>query len=415
MRDVLNSMHLFLLIVIVGSVFSVISTIFYIVNSYRSVRYRQPLNDNLYGPGDITIIVPVYKENPDFFDKVLSAVQSQGANVIVVGDGCTYPYSDIAARHSFMFLATPQRGGKRKALSLAMHYVQTQFVMFVDSDTILPPNAVKDLLSSFTDDVGGVGANLRIIEDGRVLSYASEFVERSREVILKAMNHNGHVMILDGGAAIYRTEIVKPFILSGEFYDYKVLGRKSVAGDDRQLTSHVIRSGYKAIKNYNVNVSTPSQKTLSSYYRQQVRWARNGWYYFFKDLFGGTAKKAGAFYTFELIYVYLLPIFFLGLSLTEVYFFLFTHHDSYYRFAFSHDFLYFLTTLFTLGFLRFTRFATTLVNGVSLLVFGAAIRNNMARNRLKTFAYGSVGLIIMFIATLHGLVTFWKQGSWLTR
>ncbi len=408
-------MHLFLLIIIVGSVFSVVSTIFYVINSYRSVRYKQPMNDIASGPSDVTIIVPVYKENTDFFEKVLTAIQTQGANVIVVGDGCTYPYSEIAARHAFTFLATPERGGKRKALSLAMHYVQTPFVMFVDSDTLLPSNAVRELLSSFTDDVGGVGANLRIIEDGRVLSYASEFVERSREVILRAMNHNGHVMILDGGAAIYRTEIVKPFILSSEFYDYRVLGRKSVAGDDRQLTSYVIKSGFKALKNYNVNVSTPSQKTLSSYYKQQVRWARNGWYYFFKDLFGGTARKAGAFYTFELIYVYLLPIFFLGLSLTELYFFLFAHHYSYYRFALSHDLLYFLTTLFTLGFLRFTRFATTLINGVSILVFGAAISNNMARNRLKTFAYGSVGLIIMFVATLHGLVTFWKQGSWLTR
>ena len=408
-------MDLFLLIVIIGSVFSVISTIFYIINSYRSVRYKQPKNENLSGPGDVTVIVPVYKEDPVFFEKVLSAVQSQGTNVIVVGDGCTYPYSDIASKHSFKFLATPERGGKRKCLSLAMHYVQTPFVMFVDSDTLLPSNAVKDLLSSFTDDVGGVGANLQIIDDGRVLSYASEFVERSREVILRAMNHNGHVMILDGGAVIYRTDIVKPFVLSSEFYDYKVLGRKSVAGDDRQLTSYVIKNGYKAIKNYNVNVLTPSQKSLSSYYRQQVRWARNGWYYFFKDLFGGTAKKAGAFYTFELIYVYLLPVFFLGLSLTEVYFFLFAHHYSYYRFILSHDLLFFFTQLFTLGFIRVTRFATTIINGASILVFGAAISNNIARNRLKTFVYGSVGLIIMFIATMHGLMTFWKQGSWLTR
>ncbi|EQD49933.1 glycosyltransferase, partial [mine drainage metagenome] len=161
-----------------------------------------------------------------------------------------------------------------------MHYVDTPYVMFVDSDTLLPADSVADLLSSFTSEVGGVGANLRIVEDGRVLSYAAEFVERSREVILKAMNHNGHVMILDGGAAIYRTELVKPFILSKEFYDYRVLGRKSVAGDDRQLTSYVIKSGYKAIKNYDVNVTTPSQKSLKSYYRQQVRWARNGWYYF---------------------------------------------------------------------------------------------------------------------------------------
>jgi len=408
-------MHLFLLIVIIGSAFSVISTVFYIINSYRSVRYKQTESNITSMPSDVTIIVPVYNEEPELFNNVLSAVESQGAKVIVVGDGCGYPYSEIAAKHAFTFLATPVRGGKRKALSLAMHYVDTPFVMFVDSDTLLPANAVTDLLSSFTGEVGGVGANLRIKEDGRALSYAAEFVERSREVVLRAMNHNGHVMILDGGAAIYRTELVKPFILSKEFYDYRVLGRKSVAGDDRQLTSYVIKSGYRAIKNYDVNVTTPSQKTLKSYYRQQVRWARNGWYYFIKDLTGGTARKAGAFYTFELIYVYLLPVFFLGLSLTELYFFLFAHHYSFYRFAIANAFEFFFVQLFTLGFLRLTRLATTFVNGLSILVFGAAISNNMTRNRLKTFAYGSIGLAIMFVATLHGLVTFWKQGSWLTR
>ncbi|EQD46394.1 hypothetical protein B1B_12644, partial [mine drainage metagenome] len=58
---------------------------------------------------------------------------------------------------------------------------------------------------------------------------------------------------------------------------------------------------------------------------------------------------------------------------------------------------------------------TTLVNGLSILVFGVAVSNNMTRNRLKTFAYGSIGLVIMFVATIHGMVTFWKQGSWLTR
>ncbi|EQD35111.1 glycosyltransferase, partial [mine drainage metagenome] len=202
------------LIVIVGSVFSVISTAFYIINSYRSVRYKQTESNITSKPSDVTIIVPVYNEETEFFNNVLSAVESQGTKVIVVGDGCSYPYSEIAAKHSFTFLTTLVRGGKRKALSLAMHYVDTPYVMFVDSDTLLPADSVADLLSSFTSEVGGVGANLRIVEDGRALSYAAEFVERSREVILKAMNHNGHVMILDGGAAIYRTELVKPFILS---------------------------------------------------------------------------------------------------------------------------------------------------------------------------------------------------------
>ena len=53
--------------------------------------------------------------------------------------------------------------------------------------------------------------------------------------------------------------------------------------------------------------------------------------------------------------------------------------------------------------------------GRILTVEEHSIYNNIARNRLKTFVYGSVGLIIMFIATMHGLMTFWKQRSWLTR
>jgi hypothetical protein len=56
-----------------------------------------------------------------------------------------------------------------------------------------------------------------------------------------------------------------------------------------------------------------------------------------------------------------------------------------------------------------------LVNFFGISVFGAAISNNMSRNKMKTFAYGAIGLLIMFVASIHGLLTIWKQGSWLTR
>ena len=408
-------MDAFFIVILIGSIFSVISAIFYFVNSFRSVKFKPEINIIQQNTKDVTIVIPVFNEDVNLFAKVLESSTRQGSDVIVVGDGCNAPYAEIAKKYSARFLSTPTRGGKRKALNLAMNYVETRFVMFVDSDTIIPYGAVVDLLSSFTDKIGGVGANLKIMEDGRPLSYASEFVERSREVILKAMNKSGNVMILDGGCAVYRTDLVKPFILSTQFSDYKVFGRKSVVGDDRQLTSYIIKSGYKAVKNYSVQVQTPSQKTLKSYYRQQVRWARNGWYYFFKDLFGGTSRKAGPFYTFEMLYVYLLPLIFLGLGASEFYLFLFAHHFSYARFTFEHAFEFFLVQVFTFRFIRITRLASTLVNFFGISVFGIAISNNMSRNKLKTFAFGAIGLLIMFVASIHGLLTIWKQGSWLTR
>ncbi len=404
-----------MLIVTIGAIFSLISLIFYFLNSYRSINYSSTKATDSYSSWDVTIIVPVYNEDPEFFEQVIQAISVQGSRFVVVGDGCDYPYSKITRKYKGRFVTTPHRGGKRKAVSLGMQYVDTPFFLLVDSDTILPAHAVDDLLSSFHEDVGGVGGNLKILMDKRPLSYAAEFVERSREVVLKAMNTGGSAMILDGGCAMYRTDLVRPFILSDKYTHYKVLGKPSMVGDDRQLTSFIISQGYRAVKNYNVNVITPVQKTLKSYVRQQVRWSRNGWYYFFKDLFGGTAKKAGAFYTFELVYLYILPFAFGILTFAQLYYFLFTPHFAEPRFAFSNVIKMLFFDLISFKIINLARLISAWLNVVGISAFGIAISNNMSVDRRKTFIYAPVGLVIMFITTWYGLLTFWKQNSWLTR
>ena len=408
-------MNTFLLIIIVGSVFSVISAIFYFWNSFRSINYVPDKGLHDFSRWDVTIIVPVYNEKVELFEQVIKAVASQGSRFVVVGDGCDYPYSKIVKQYHGRFVSTPHRGGKRKAVSMAMHYVETPFFMLVDSDTVIPPDAVEDLLATFNENVGGVGANLKIMMDGRPLSYAAEFVERSREVILKAMNTSGSAMILDGGCAMYRTELVKPFILSEKFTNYKVLGKPSLVGDDRQLTSFIIGAGYKAVKNYNVNVLTPAQKDLKSYVRHQVRWTRNGWYYFFKDLFGGTARKAGAFYNFELIYIYVLPFAFGILTLAQLFYFLFTPHYFGARDFLGDSFRFVFFSLIRFRVIDLARLLTTWFNFIGIAIFGIAISNNMSAERRRTFIYAPIGLLIMFVTTIYGFFTFWKQKSWMTR
>lgn len=408
-------MNTLFLIVVVGSIFSLVSLVFYFLNSYRSVNYVSSKGTDNWSSWDVTIIVPVYNEEPSFFERVIQAISIQGSRFVVVGDGCDYPYSKITREYKGRFVSTPHRGGKRKAVALGMQYVETPFFLLVDSDTIIPPHAVDDLLSSFDEKVGGVGGNLKILMDKRPLSYAAEFVERSREVVLKAMNTSGSAMILDGGCAMYRTDLVKPFILSDAYTNYKVLGKPSLVGDDRQLTSFVISQGYRAVKNYNVNVLTPVQKTLKSYVKQQIRWSRNGWYYFFKDLFGGTARKAGAFYTFELIYLYVLPFAFGILTVTQLYYFLFTPHFAEPRFAFSNMIKILFYDLISFKLINLARLISAWLNVAGLAAFGIAISNNMSEDRRKTFIYAPVGLTIMFFATMYGFLTFWKQKSWMTR
>ncbi len=407
-------MYLEFTTVLIALIFSVVSAAFYLINSLRSVFYKDATSVEYHKPDEVTIVVPVYNEDEEIFREVLDSLSEQESNILVVGDGVDFPYKTIAEQHGARFIRNEKRGGKRSCMVHAMEYVDTPFVMFVDSDTLVPKDGVKMLLTKFEPDVGGVGPNLSVENDGTPVAYSSEFVERSREVVLKAMSVSGSVMLLDGPCAMYRTDLVKPFILSSEFRELKVFGRsnKQGMGDDRQLTSYVIRSNYRAVKNYDVHVKTHAKRDYKSYIKQQVRWSRTGWFYFFKDLVNGTSRKAGIFYTFELIYLYVLPVVILSLSLTQLYF-LAADHISFRMlsdmFSLSGLKLLMFQTLTSSVSIRFLKLLSIIVNGFGITVFGIAISTNMLKKKMRTFAFGGVALLIMFVTFFYGLLTVWKQ------
>ncbi len=394
--------------------FSILSAIFYIFNSVRTIRYPK-MEKSLPGNASLaTIVIPVYREDPDIFRRTLSRAAGQGSRVIVVGDGVIEPYRSIAEEFGCEFIGLPEHKGKRECLARGIESVDTRFVMFLDSDTLLPEGGVRDLVGTFTEEIGGVGANLSVSIDGSSISYSSEFIERSREIVLKAMSLNGSVMLLDGPCAVYRTSVIKPFVLSDTFRNFSFLGKKNShgMGDDRQLTGHIIRSNLRAVKNFKVTVSVEPKKDVRSFIKQQVRWARTSWLYFFKDLFDGTAKKAGLAYTFELLYIYILPLLLLVLGLTQLYF------------LFHHNFLYWVSesltspiglTLFVMmSALRnlhilYIKLIAAIVNGVGSVVFMSTVASTIIQKRIQVIAYGVISLALLFVVYLYSLATLWKQ------
>ena len=418
----MNQAMIFFYIYLMLIVFSVISLIYYLINSYSSVFYHDDGNVEGHSPSEVTIIVPVYNEDVSTFERVMRGLQFQGSRIIVVGDSSLEPYRSITESSGGTFLYKEQREGKRKAIAHAMRLVNTPFVMFVDSDAVLPPNAVNNLLKKFRNEVGGVSGLIKIDNDGSAVSYSSEFSERVREVILKATSMHGNVLYLDGACSVYRTDLVSDFILSDEFKEYKVMGRKSLLGDDRQLSSFVIKSGYKIARNFNVVVTTKSQKDFKSYFRQQVRWARTGWVSLFRDARNGTLRKAGPFYSFEIFYVYVIPLllFIIGFFRFGFYLMPLFHHIGHMDVYFLESYAVFVFTTTFMGFHVASKFLlarvfTTVANVAGSTVFGIAVSATMVKEKLKTFAYGSISLVLMFAAAIYGLFTFWKQGKWMTR
>ncbi len=386
---------------------------YYLINSYSSMKYISRTDNSLVDLNEATIVMPVYNEKLEIFTESIDSVSMQGCRFIAVGDSSYEPYKSIVESRGGMFVHQAVRQGKKKALARAMEYVSTGYVVFMDSDTILPENAVSSMMSHFVGNVGGVGANLAIKKTGEPLSYASEFVERTREVIFRAMSAHGNVMNLDGACVMYRTGIIRPFILSEEFSEMSVLGNASPLGDDWQMTGYIIKNGYRAVKDYNTKVQCYPQENLKKFFRQNLRWSRSNWIRFGRELKDGTIIKAGRFYTLEMVYTFALPFIALGIGVFKLYTFFFFNHGAFQ----VEDIIGYVMfgNLSTIGHHLFLRVAVTLANFGGSAIFLGAVVHRMSGERLKTIGYGAVALGILFITSIYGLLTFWKGNSWGTR
>lgn len=395
--------------------FTAISFIYYMMNSYSSLSYNDRKGAGGYNDkSSVTVGIPVYNENVDTFREVVKSVAGQGVKFIVHGDTSDEPYRSITEEHGGRFILSTRRQGKRGGLAKLLENVDTEFVLFVDSDTVLPPDAVESMLSMMDEKVGGVGTNISVKNNAAPVSYSAEFLERAREIVFRAMSYHGNVMVLDGRCALYRTALVRPLIQSPDFTDHKVLGKTSVMGDDRQITSYITSAGYRAVKDYSVTVYTDPPVDYKKFVKQQIRWARVGWTYFFKELWNGAAKKAGWFYSFEMVYMYLLPVAVVLVALFRLYLEFSIHrHVALDAVQTIEDLL--LLRLQHNEYISIARVMLIVLNTIGNGIFLVAIAMKINRERLKTLAYGSVALGIMFATTLYGLLTIWKQKSWMTR
>jgi cellulose synthase/poly-beta-1,6-N-acetylglucosamine synthase-like glycosyltransferase len=398
--------------------FSIISFSYYLINSISSLK----LKDNKkrienYTYQDVTIMVPVYNENEKIFRNCIKSLASQKSKLLVIGDSSLEPYKTITEEYGGNFIHQHEHKGKRGTISNGMLHVKTKFVMFVDSDTSVPDGAVTSMLSKFENNVGGVGTAVSAeIKKSSRISYCSEFFEKLKEVMFRSMLMYGSVMVLDGRCAMYRTDLVKDFMLSDTYINNRIFGRKSILAEDRHLTSYIINSGYKAVIDYNVTVVTVPQKNLKLMFKQMVRWSRAGYFYFFNELFNGAYFKRGIFYSFEMTYMYLFPIalIFLGLMRLNL---IFMHGiGNYIAFEARHTVSLLSLNFAALGhnFFLYTMVQALVILGLAL--FGIAIASRIAKGRkLRTLVYGIATLLMMLVASMYGLFTIWKQNEWMTR
>lgn len=165
-------------------------------------------------PG-VSIIVPAFNEADSVADTIRSLRRQtvEPARIIVVDDGSTDSTGQIARALGVDVFTPPMNtGSKAGAQNFALLDVDTEFVMAVDADTVLAPDAVEHVLHAISHDPLLAAACGYVIpqevntlwERGRYVEYLYSFAFAKR-----IQDFYRSPLISSGCFSIYRTALLK--------------------------------------------------------------------------------------------------------------------------------------------------------------------------------------------------------------
>lgn len=244
-----------------------------------SFFYRPP--EGTYD-ATLSIITPVYNENPETFQLALYSWEANRPDeIIAVIDHTDKTCIEIFERFSRNFsgarLIVTEKPGKRPALADGVRAADGEIVALVDSDTIWDSDIKGKLLGTFADpEVGGLVTRQGIIVPDTMARRLFKILLDDRYLLeypFLAVVSDA-ILCISGRTAVYRRSAIidELDMLENETF----WGKKMISGDDKTLTNLIHAKGWKSRYLKNAKVYTVGAAGLSSYLKQKLRWARNG-------------------------------------------------------------------------------------------------------------------------------------------
>ncbi len=161
----------------------------------------------------------------------------------------------------------PENVGKGVALNSALRqYARGQFVMTLDADSIIEPDAITNALSYFDDPyVAGVAANVQILDEPTVLGLLQRFEHMIGYRSKKLYSLLNCEFVVGGVASTYRMSVLRKV----DFYDTDTLTEDiGLSGKITSLGNRRFRMVYGA----DVVAKTEGVLTLRALAKQRYRW-----------------------------------------------------------------------------------------------------------------------------------------------
>jgi cellulose synthase/poly-beta-1,6-N-acetylglucosamine synthase-like glycosyltransferase len=271
------AVHLFILVVFLNR---------YVFGLYlRLVRGRKlAARVEGYEP-TVTVVIPLYNEGPSIYDTIASLVRldypQDKLDVIVVDDCSTddsHAHASRAARDfaNVTVLQNPTNMGKRRGINHAVRASRAEIIVSVDSDVIVYPTALRELVAKFTaPEVAAVGGQVHVSNPNETwltkLQTIKYYFGYEHLKNLEAACET--VMCLSGCLTAYRRSVLLE--LEPILEDRNLLGVEIKYGEDRFLTHQIVKRGYRTRLTLAAKCFTKAPTHLRAYFNQQLRWKRS--------------------------------------------------------------------------------------------------------------------------------------------
>ena len=249
---------------------------------FLSLRYA-PVADLGIEPR-IAVVVPAFNEAAAIgssLRSILAVDYPEGKlEIVVINDGSADETLDeikkVASRSGrITVIDFAQNLGKRAAMAAGIRATQAEVVVFVDSDSELAPDALRNLVQPFANHrVGAVAGHAEVTNAGENWVARMQAVRYfvAFRVVKAAESIFGAVTCTSGCLAAYRRSAIIPHLSAWEKQSF--LGKSATFGDDRSLTNYVLRS-WDAVYQSNAVTRTIVPATIQQFLRQQLRWKRS--------------------------------------------------------------------------------------------------------------------------------------------
>ena len=250
----------------------------YLIKLGRSALYRPFPRPVGFSYPSLSVIIPVYNEAPEVWERVLdgigNACRELRHEIIIVPNGKNAEQNAVAAERRGYRVHRLTDASKRKAIALGAGLARNEISVILDSDTLVPEDALHKVLWPFADaGIGGVTPRHVIAQRQRFWRRISDWLEDNRfNELVRGQSVGRAVSCLPGRLFAMRTAPLKdaaPALAAQRF-----LGALCISGDDRFLTSWLLSHGYQAVYQSTSVVYTEAPDSFIGFLKQRLRWSR---------------------------------------------------------------------------------------------------------------------------------------------